>query len=188
MQLQNANFEMWLKRDLWSLPEAIFLILGKEPLQNVPIRMLHHHDPTFARQYEEYIGIAQAAIQAGNLKPFSQNDGVIRTRSIRRYTPVDFIHWANSKGLHIPSTISNYFAIPAKAPKQKIIETRIKEIVKQATALDYDLLSIPWGGKVKIKNKCLDKPALFTEPTFDKAWQKAKHRKLIEVKDVGKYK
>lgn len=113
MLFLNANYEIWLKRDLWSLSEAIFLMLGKEPLDKVYPQALHHFDPDFAKQYEDYIGIAQVAIDAGNLKPFSQNDGVTRQRSIQRFTPVDIINWANLKGLHIHPEISNHFSLPS---------------------------------------------------------------------------
>ena len=59
MVLRNANPKKWLKRDLWSLDEGIFLILGKEP-QSAPVymRSLRKDDPSFARLYEEYLEAA----------------------------------------------------------------------------------------------------------------------------------
>jgi len=64
---------------------------------------------------------------------------------------------------------------------------RVSVIVETAKAFEYDLQSIPYGGKKKIKDKCLDNARLFTDSTFEKAWQEAKRRKLIEVVNVETY-
>jgi len=72
-------------------------------------------------------------------------------------------------------------------PKLKRIDQRVNAIVKTAKAFEFDLQSIPYGGKRKIKDKCLNDVRLFTDSTFDKAWQKAKRQGLIEVENAEKY-
>lgn len=66
-------------------------------------------------------------------------------------------------------------------------DKQVSAIVKTAKAFEYDLQSIPYGGKKKIKDKCLDDAKLFTDATFEKVWQEAKRRKLIEVENVETY-
>lgn len=50
---------------------------------------------------------------------------------------------------------------------------RIAFLVATATALGYDPMAIPTGGKQIIKNACLSLPSLFTEASFDHAWKAA---------------
>ena len=72
-------------------------------------------------------------------------------------------------------------------PKQQLKDKRVTMIVETAKAFEYDLQSIPYGGKRKIKDKCLDNTRLFTDSTFEKAWQVAKRRGLIEVESAEIY-
>lgn len=64
---------------------------------------------------------------------------------------------------------------------------QVEEIVRQATVLKYPLLAIPYGGKAKIKNACMENVELFSDDAFDHAWKEAKKRKLIEVANVNTY-
>lgn len=76
---------------------------------------------------------------------------------------------------------------PKPQKQTRIIDNRVNAIVKQATVLEYDLQSIPYGGKKKIKDKCLNDARLFTESTFDKAWQEASRQGLVKVENVENY-
>jgi len=71
--------------------------------------------------------------------------------------------------------------------KQRIIDQRVNAIVETANEFEFDLQSIPYGGKKKIKEKCLNDAMLFTEPTFDKAWQEAVRQSLVKVKNAESY-
>jgi len=72
-------------------------------------------------------------------------------------------------------------------PKLKSIDKRVNAIVETAKAFEFDLQSIPYGGKRKIKDKCLNDTRLFTDSTFEKAWQKANHQGLIKVENKEMY-
>lgn len=60
-------------------------------------------------------------------------------------------------------------------------DDRISVIVKTATNLGFNPAEIPYGGKGKIKEKCLQDVRLFTVSTFDKAWQYARDAGKIDV-------
>jgi len=72
-------------------------------------------------------------------------------------------------------------------PKQKSIDQRVNAIVKTAKTFKFDLQSIPYGGKRKIKDKCLNDRRLFSDSTFEKAWQEAKRQGLIEIENAEMY-
>lgn len=72
--------------------------------------------------------------------------------------------------------------------KPDITEERIKVILAACGRLGYDPLSIPYAGKIAIKNICLDTPGLyFTEETFKKAYSKASTTKRIRHSGREKY-
>ena len=68
---------------------------------------------------------------------------------------------------------------------------RIEAIVETATRLQYDPLSVPYGGKATIEHECLEtlkgEPHRFTAATFKSAWQAARDAKRIEVQNVETY-
>jgi hypothetical protein len=66
-------------------------------------------------------------------------------------------------------------------------QKQIDAILQQAKDLKYSLLSIPKGGKVKIKKECLKDNALFTDSGFDHAWREASKKGLVRVADFEKY-
>ena len=77
----------------------------------------------------------------------------------------------------------------AKVEQKKFSKTdlRINGILKTIKSEMLNPLDIPYGGKAKIKARCLDNPELFTDATFDKAWKKASKEGLVSVKDKEKY-
>lgn len=75
----------------------------------------------------------------------------------------------------------------SEAQKQRIIDKRVNVIVETAKEFEFYLQSIPYGGKKKIKEKCLNDAMLFTESTFDKAWQEAVRQSLVKVKNAESY-
>lgn len=65
---------------------------------------------------------------------------------------------------------------------------QIDLICETARQLGYeDLMSIPEGGRAKIKTECLKHHDLFTDDGFKKAWTEAGRRKIISMKDKEKY-
>jgi len=75
-----------------------------------------------------------------------------------------------------------------KINKVPIIEQRMIYIMSIVNELKYSPLNIEYGGKKIIEKMCLLNNSLFTQSTFEKAWQRAKRDGLIEVADVEKYK
>lgn len=61
-------------------------------------------------------------------------------------------------------------------------------ITRMAEDMFDDSLAIPEGGKSKLREKALQNAALFTESTFEKAWQAAKKNGAVEMANVEKYK
>jgi chromosome segregation and condensation protein ScpB len=80
-------------------------------------------------------------------------------------------------------------AAPAalSAPNETLSERRTAAIVKTAIRLEYEPLRIAWGGKVTIKLECLKDARLFTNSTFDKAWQAAVNAGKIKVENSESY-
>ena len=66
-------------------------------------------------------------------------------------------------------------------------DKQISSIIQQAEAFEYSPLSIPYGGKKKIKDECLKDSALFTDSSFDHAWKEARRQKMIEVDNIVSY-
>ncbi len=104
-------------------------------------------------------------------------------------TPIEGLGWSEKKQvIEADSQNHSESQVPFSAPATKI-ERRVKEIEKLANTMFPDPLNIAGGGKTKLGNSlCESMPSLFTEATFNKAWQQAKREKLIEVEDVDQYK
>ncbi len=120
-------------------------------------------------------------------------------------TPSNWIEWAKRKGFdtdHLdhfkdiqglvttigaPKKINAGDRNQSETGATKRSDNQVDAIVKQAIAFGYPPLSIPYGGKKKIKDVCLKDLNLFTDDGFDHAWKKAKKKGLIEVDNVNSY-
>lgn len=80
-------------------------------------------------------------------------------------------------------------AAPAATPLPTVTtkERRIAAIVATACSLKYEPQKIAWGGKAAIKVECLKDAKLFTDSTFDKAWQAAVKAEKIRVENSDTY-
>lgn len=73
-------------------------------------------------------------------------------------------------------------------PNESKVGMRINEIIKCAKHFEYDVMSIPEGGKVKIKAKCLkDNRVFHSESGFDKAWKQASKNRKLRVENYNTY-
>lgn len=113
-------------------------------------------------------------------------------------TPCNWIALATRKGFntdHLDHSKNLQESTPTSGTPKKIGESAIEKrrnmqiaaIIKQANKLEYPLLSIPYGGKRKIKDACLNDLNLFTDAGFDHAWKEARKKGLIEVDNVASY-
>jgi hypothetical protein len=74
-----------------------------------------------------------------------------------------------------------------KEDKRPKVDKRIDSILEVTEKLGYPPKQIPRGGKSAVKQECLKDRHLFTDSTFDQAWKKASTERLIQVKDVDKF-
>jgi hypothetical protein len=75
-----ANYTKWLRRDLWTLQQALFLLLGVEPPDDYfnPDGSAYSYYESYesryskvAKSYKEYLELADDAISLRTLTPFS---------------------------------------------------------------------------------------------------------------------
>jgi hypothetical protein len=64
---------------------------------------------------------------------------------------------------------------------------RVQFILDVISDLELSPMEIPTGSKQLIKTECLKKPSLFTESTFDKAWQHARSKNVVKMADHEKF-
>jgi len=79
----------------------------------------------------------------------------------------------------MPSSVDN--ASPSRREQQ------IEMILAVITALNFEPLQIPDGGKAKIKKVCLTRPRLFTDASFDHAWKEGIAIEYFRLANHDKY-
>ena len=94
------DYGYWSKRDLWQVNEAIELIVGLDPSRNKERDYRHNYSST----YRQIAGIAETALEAGNLKPYEIWENQ-KAWEYRRVKPSVFLKWAKSKELCIPDEL-----------------------------------------------------------------------------------
>jgi hypothetical protein len=111
-RLKAEDYTTWLWRDLWTLQQALFLLLGAEP----PDRWFNpesdaydgdyrsDYEKALARSYKEYFELAQDAISLKRLEPFEIH-GYQKPIHDMKFRPQDILEWARSKQLHIPGPL-----------------------------------------------------------------------------------
>ncbi|MDG1096229.1 MAG: hypothetical protein P8N23_01200 [Methylophilaceae bacterium] len=81
--------------------------------------------------------------------------------------------------------------------KSELLNTNVEKIGRREiqhevilaviSALNYQPLEIPDGGKSKIKAICLTRPKLFTDAAFDHAWKEGCSKGLFKMDNSEKY-
>ena len=66
-------------------------------------------------------------------------------------------------------------------------EQQLEIILAVITALNFEPLQIPDGGKAKIKVICLTRPKFFTDAAFDHAWKEGVAKGLFKLENSDKY-
>ncbi|MBP6367219.1 MAG: hypothetical protein KBA82_04500 [Nitrosomonas sp.] len=178
--------------ELWDLDEAIKQITHNGLLDTIEVMKQPNYfinqliGSTLDKHAAEFRikGMFNIAIRLGQIKDPD--------------TPSNWIEWAKRKGFdtdHLDHFKDTQESTPTGGTPEKIGETntekrrkkQIAAIIKQANELEYPLLSIPYGGKKKIKDACLKDLRLFTDASFDHAWKEAKKKGLIEVDNIDSY-
>jgi len=97
----------WLDRKLWTVHEAICLILAIEP-ETAWLRHSHSvggADPLI-EALQQYVELVADAMIGGILKPFSSDDLSLAVPD-RRIDPREFLEWAQSRKIDIPKELAS---------------------------------------------------------------------------------
>jgi hypothetical protein len=198
------NHAQWLRRDLWRIDHAVCLLRNVEPEEAANLLSLMDGFKAL------YTGDIQTVLSAENISldiegPESHGEGLsIQYSKVR---PKVFIQWADSKGYEIPQPFQFLLNGPQEedtgvtkdsneerhqvhdtSTKTSKLDERVERILELVKIWFDDPLNIPDGGKANIKKTlCRLVPTLFTDSTFEKAWQKGKKGNLFEIENVEQY-
>ncbi len=111
-RLKAEDYTKWLRRDLWTLQQALFLLLEAEPPDgwfNPDIAAYDwdyrsEYEKAFARSYKEYLELAEDAIRLRKLKPFEIHEYQEPIHNMR-FRPQQILEWARTKQLDIPEPL-----------------------------------------------------------------------------------
>lgn len=203
------NYARWLKYDVWSLEEAICILLNVDP----EMRAYGSQVQGFNESYSETLMVASKA-EGRTLTfetPSEQTDpeycGYI---FLGRVLPKTFITWAKQKDYKIPGRLlyllddaeENTATEESTAPTYNLAPELQQELNSLSHAVDKrvaviiflgriwfnDIMKIPYKGKTRLQETlCSFMPDLFKESTFMKAWQQAKRDKKLQVDNVEQY-
>lgn len=100
------TYGKWRERKLWTVHEAICLLLAIEP--EIPWLKESHDvggaDPLI-EALQQYAELVADAMTSGTLKPFSRDDLALAV-SDRRVNPREFLEWAQSRKIAIPNELA----------------------------------------------------------------------------------
>ncbi len=109
----------------------------------------------------------------------------------------DFKRDLEARGLALPNFwfFSDDEERAAGEPEQQAIQPpdegrraqQIQYVLQVIQKLGYDSLNIPYGGRRKIKNECLENAPLFTSDGFDHCWDEGNDRGLWAVVNKAAY-
>jgi hypothetical protein len=126
------EYEFWFSRDLWSLSEAICLLLNRTPtpwLQGkarISPSRLTDDDVILRHRYARLHLQAKDAIDIGKLKPKSKRHG--DDYDGYYFRPADFLNWADDKEISVPEELQDCLRQLRSQPQRKERQsTRIKE-------------------------------------------------------------
>lgn len=106
--MRSVNFQLWVDRELWTLHQAVALVLGLEPTgaeSGIAGRKPSTGEPVTREHIRHFNEIYTQAIDAIELKKLAEipaRDGRLREPYVR---PVDFLAWAVGRGLSIPDAL-----------------------------------------------------------------------------------
>jgi len=165
-----ANYTKWLRRDLWTLQQALFLLLGAEPPTSFfnPDRYGSDEYPTkFAQHYQEYFELAKDAVLLKTLKPFESFQIAEPTHEMKFY-PKHILEWARTKQLDIPAPLEPILnrtsTYPSESTSTESKRAEGKEVTRQRNQrLQQDAEKLaqeqPGWTKARIANKLSKDPA-----------------------------
>jgi hypothetical protein len=107
-RLRAEDYTKWLRRNLWTLQQVLFLLLGAEPPDgwfdpNTATYNWKHmpdYEREVARSYKEYLELAEDVISLEKLVPFKIYEYQKPIYSMK-FHPQDILAWARTKQLDI---------------------------------------------------------------------------------------
>jgi chromosome condensin MukBEF ATPase and DNA-binding subunit MukB len=111
-RLKTEDYTKWRRRDLWTLQQALFLLLGAEPSDSwfdpdiaaYSLNYRSDHEKALVRSYKEYFELAEDAIRLRKLKPFEIHEYQEPIHNMR-FRPQQILEWARIKQLDIPEPL-----------------------------------------------------------------------------------
>ncbi len=99
------TYGKWCDRKLWTVHEAICLLLAIEP-ETPWLRDSHSVGGAnpLVEALQQYIELVADAMTGGTLKPFSRDDLSLSVPD-RRVNPREFLEWAQSRKISIPNEL-----------------------------------------------------------------------------------
>lgn len=186
-----ADYDKWIKADLWTVERAILLLIDAESLPYWPNNYdtcspITDDEKIIYSDFMDIWDIARASLKAGSLNKVDKSAAGVMRNEVR---PNEFIHWARTKGYEIPDNLKTIRAEPLAEPladagavgdvepKTNPTLTKLKKqqaaILKSIAAKGLKPMAIPDGEKATIKRICeLEHSELFkAETAFDRAWK-----------------
>ena len=211
------KYEFVVNQDIWSLNESICYLIGISPEGVIENRIIERQlcdsngelDLNMLEincAYDNYRGLIIRAVTAKRLNQVEAQNG------LKMLHVNQLIDWALEKNIYINRELlgckgknnRNYIFpdinlksnIPLMENEQEKEDVPINPsrrdqqlqiMLVVITALDFDALQIPDGGKSKIKKVCLTQPRIFTHDSFDHAWKAGLKKNIFKLKNSDKY-
>jgi hypothetical protein len=119
-RLKADDYTKWLRRDLWTLQQALFLLLGAEP----PTRFFNpdsydsdEYPTKFAQHYQEYFELAEDAVLLKTLRPLESFQLAEPTHEMK-FDPKHILEWARTKQLDIPAPLEPILNRTSTSPSE----------------------------------------------------------------------
>jgi hypothetical protein len=123
--IPTPSYEKWREHNLWTVQEAVCLMLGVEP--DAPWLKDREHDTggPVLEALEQYSELAAECMKEGTLHPFDPFD-LTRPPLQRRVIPHRFLQWARASNLSIPEELTPLLVQepppPPAAPVSPLLE------------------------------------------------------------------
>lgn len=180
------NYRKWMRRPQWTLFEAVCLVTGQEPPKNYEKNFLVNL-LTKGLSSDIYADLKGAASRAWIQSWAAQAYG---NHSVR-VDPKECVNWVSNQGYKIPnglfaaaSELSETHAIALGAADNAIAKSEGKQrrqeqaILNFLTSNGHDPKKLPKrppgisGPKAKVKKAMLANKTLFTDKSFELAWER----------------
>lgn len=129
-----ADYEFWIKKEVWLLPDAAKLLCGRDPLGKYPGRPIYNQ--TF-----KVIGIIDKAFEATRTGELPVKREALLPNHIL-LAPKQFLYWASKESFEIPKALQKLYrnepSIVSDLPHD-LLEDRVKTAARTMMYLDSTL-------------------------------------------------